>query len=152
MAYIGGGTLLFFLSMSAGSASNQTLTVLAFFTRAFEMMGSCVTWVSTAEILTTEIRTTGHSAANAMGRTGAFMSPYLTGTLPLKSVGAIMLVIHLLTACAAYNLPESKGRDLGRTSLEDVKPDDGQGEGSEMAFHYEDSDKPKPQASSTGIV
>lgn len=97
MAYIGGGTFLFLLSMFAGTANNTTLTVLAFFARAFEMMGSCVTWVrsslehwspvqmmfmpdltrltrhphlliqvSTAEILTTDIRTTGHSAANAM--------------------------------------------------------------------------------------
>lgn len=67
-SYIFGGIFLFTLTMLSGSANNTTLIVFAFFARAFEMMGSCVTWVSTAEILSTEIRTTGHSAANAMGR------------------------------------------------------------------------------------
>lgn len=52
------------------------------------MMGSCVTWVSTAEIYTTEVRTTGHASANAMGRTGAFFSPYLVGgNMSMLAVG-----------------------------------------------------------------
>ena len=41
------------------------------------MTGSCVSWVSTAEILTTEVRTTGHSAANAIARIGAIFSPFV---------------------------------------------------------------------------
>lgn len=65
-SYILGGGFLFSFAMLAGTASNSTLTGIAFCARMFEMMGSCVTWVSTAEILTTEIRTTGHSTANAM--------------------------------------------------------------------------------------
>lgn len=153
ISYIGGGTFLFTLSMFAGSASNNTLIALAFFARAFEMMGSCVTWVSTAEILTTDIRTTGHSAANAVGRTGAFISPYLVATNnPIKSVGSIMLVIHLITACCAYHLPESKGRDLGHTSLDDVADDQEDKDGAEMTFHYDDSEQPQAPASTTRIV
>ena len=65
-SYIFGGVFLFSFAMLTGTASNSTLTAFAFCARMFEMMGSCVTWVSTAEILTTEIRTTGHSTANAM--------------------------------------------------------------------------------------
>ena len=77
-------------------------------------MGSCVTWVSTAEVLATEIRTTGHSAANAVARTGGFFSPYLVGgKLPLPTVGIIMLVIHLFTAFCASRLPETRGKRLG---------------------------------------
>mmetsp|Transcript_24391 Transcript_24391/g.44054 ORF Transcript_24391/g.44054 Transcript_24391/m.44054 type:complete len:518 (-) Transcript_24391:34-1587(-) len=141
MSYIFGGIFLFSLAMSAGTASNNLLTVLAFCARAFEMMGSCVTWVSTAEILPTEIRSTGHSAANAMGRTGAFMSPYLVGTnVPIKFVGAAMLAIHLLTACCAWHLPESKGKDLGHVTDEDEVDSVGEKDGSEMTFPYDSND------------
>lgn len=45
MSYIFGGIFLFSLSMSAASANNTVLTAIAFFARAFEMMGSCTTWV-----------------------------------------------------------------------------------------------------------
>ena len=49
-----------------------------------------MTWVSTAEIYTTEVRTTGHASANAMGRTGAFFSPYLVGgNMSMLAVGTL---------------------------------------------------------------
>lgn len=153
-SYIFGGLFLFSLTMSVGTANNTVLTVLAFFARAFEMMGSCTTWVTTAEILSTEIRTTGHSAANAVGRTGAFMSPYLVGTNnSLKTVGSVMIAIHLFTAWCAWHLPESKGRDLGHTSLEkDGGEDKEENEESELSYCY-DVDSGTPQAaSSSGIV
>ena len=120
-------------------------------TEALEMMGSCVTWVTTAEILTTEIRTTGHSAANAMGRTGAFLSPYLVGTMSLQAVGSIMLLIHLFTAFCAWNLPETKGREIGHTSLDDDNGEEGKDDGNEMSFRY-DSDGNMKQSSSRRIV
>jgi len=154
MSYIFGGIFIFSLSMSVGNASRNVLTVLAFCARAFEMMGSCVTWVSTAEILPTEIRTTGHSAANAMGRSGAFLSPYLVGTNnSIKFVGTAMLVIHVITACCAYNLPESKGRDLGHTSIEDdeVNAEEDK-EGIKMAFRYDSDPETQPASPVRGIV
>lgn len=162
-SYIFGGIFIFSLSMASGSANTTVLTILAFLARAFEMMGSCVTWVSTAEILPTEIRTTGHSAANAMGRTGAFMSPYLLSAASIKLVGSVMLLIHLLTALCAYHLPESKGRDLGHTSLEDCVEDEEDTDGTEM-FRYDNDgqsgfapvndevNSTPPAGSSTGIV
>ena len=117
------------------------------------MSGNCVTWVHTAEIYTTEIRTTGHSAANAMGRTGAFLSPYLVGTNnSLQFVGCSMLVIHLVTAWCASRLPETKGRDLGHTSLDEIA-DLGKEEevGGEMSFSY-DAAEAKTPGSSKNLV
>lgn len=149
ISYIFGGIFLCSLALSAGSLSNNALIVLAFFARAFEMGGACVTWVSTAEILPTEIRTTGHSSANAIGRTGAFITPYLVGTNnSLKQIGIIMLVIHFSTACCASYLPESKGKGLGHT--DEVTEEEGK-EGSEMAFRY-DNDTTAQPASSRPIV
>mmetsp|Transcript_22109 Transcript_22109/g.33475 ORF Transcript_22109/g.33475 Transcript_22109/m.33475 type:complete len:501 (+) Transcript_22109:47-1549(+) len=141
MSYLFGGTLLFTLSILSTVTSNSAiLTALSFFARAFEMMGSCVTWVSTAEIYTTEVRTTGHASANAMGRTGAFFSPYLVGgNMSMLAVGSIMLAIHLFTAFCAYHLPETKGREIGHTSLDDddIIADDDK-DGNEMSFRYDD--------------
>ena len=153
-SYIIAGFFMFSLTIAVGSANTTILTMLAFFCRMFEMMGACVTWVTTAEVLSTEIRTTGHSAANAMGRTGAFLSPYLVGTnMPLKYVGCIMLVIHMFTAWCAYHLPESKGREIGHTSLEDNIVDDAEErEGSEMAFRYDEAKDQPDAVPSTGVV
>lgn len=113
-AYLIGGVCLFLLCFFSESGNRPFLLCVSFGARVCEMMGSCVTWVTTAEVLSTEIRTTGHSAANAVARTGGFFSPYLVGgKLPLPTIGIIMLVIHLFTAYCASRLPETRGKRLG---------------------------------------
>ena len=113
-AYLIGGICLFLLCFFSESGNRPFLICVSFGARVCEMMGSCVTWVTTAELLSTEIRTTGHSAANAVARTGGFFSPYLVGgKLPLPTIGIIMLVIHLFTAFCASRLPETRGKRLG---------------------------------------
>ena len=83
---------------------------------------------------------------------GAFMSPYLLSNDSLKLIGGILLGVRLLTALSAWNLPESMGRDLGHTSLEDDEKDT-ETEGHEMAFRYDERvSPPPPPQSSTGIV
>ena len=67
------------------------------------------------------------SAANALGRVGAFASPYLVRTTtPITTVGAIMLVVNLVTAFSAWQLPETKGHFIGHTSLEDTNNEGGE--------------------------
>ena len=113
-AYLVGGICLFLLCFFSEGGNRPFLICVSFGARVCEMMGSCVTWVTTAEVLSTEIRTTGHSAANAVARTGGFFSPYLVGgKLSLPTVGIIMLVIHLFTAFCASRLPETRGKRLG---------------------------------------
>ena len=115
-AYIIGGICLSLLCFFGESefGSRPFLLSMAFGARVCEMMGSCVTWVTTAEVLPTEIRATGHSAANAVARFGGFFSPYLVGAgVPLPAVGGIMLFIHAATALCASKLPETKGKRLG---------------------------------------
>jgi len=87
---------------------------LAFLARMAMMGASCTTWVSTSEILPTEIRSTGHGTANAMARLGGFISPYLiTEGHSLVLIGGIVLFISLLTAECAGRLPETAGHALG---------------------------------------
>ena len=87
---------------------------LAFLARMAMMGATCTTWVSTSEILPTEIRSTGHGTANAMARLGGFISPYLITEGPsLVLMGGIVLFISFLTAECASRLPETAGHALG---------------------------------------
>jgi MFS family permease len=56
---MGGISLAGLCFLASHGAPRTILIVLGFTARSFEMASSCVTWVSTAEILPTEIRTTG---------------------------------------------------------------------------------------------
>ena len=110
----GASIMLLAISVNVPDAPRAVLMTFAFVARMFMMSGNITTWVATAEILTTVIRTTGHSAANACARIGGFCAPYLVqqSTPPLV-VGGVMLGISLLTTLAVTRLPETKGKTLG---------------------------------------
>lgn len=93
------------------------LVILGFGARVFEMASTCVTWVSTAEILTTEVRSTGHSTANAMARIGAFFAPFVVEgkSISLTHVGIIMLLVHFFVVICVSKLPETRGKSMGAT-------------------------------------
>lgn len=100
------------------------LVTLGFAARVFEMGGTCTTWVSTAEILTTEVRTTGHASANAMARIGGFLCPFLVdGDSSLAEIGIIFFFVHLFTVVCALKLPETKGRNMGAPVPTHEEPD-----------------------------
>lgn len=116
VAYTLAGLSVCALCLSAANdAQRKVLIGLGFAARIFEMVGSCVSWVSTAEILTTEVRTTGHSAANAIARIGSLFSPFLIeGHSSLVKKGLVMLAIHAGTVLFVSQLPETKGSHMGR--------------------------------------
>lgn len=112
------GISIFFLCLLSGHAARITLIALAFSARAFEMAGACVAWISTAELLSTEIRATGHSAANAMARIGGFASPFLVeGRSSIVTVGFVLLAVNIATALCSFLLPETKGIEMGKAAL-----------------------------------
>lgn len=60
VSYLCGGVGLLLLCICSSFGANKIIIILlAFSVRICEMAGSCVTWISTAEILTTDIRSTG---------------------------------------------------------------------------------------------
>ena len=82
--------------------------------------------VSTAEILSTKVRSTGHSLANAIARLGAFFSPFLVyvgggsddsssmfSSLYLQK-GFLMLAVHVVCVLCVSTLPETKGSHMGQ--------------------------------------
>ena len=60
---------------------------LVFVTRLCIFSGSILTWIWTAEIWPTAIRSTGHSSSNAAGRVGGFC------VCPLSSPGYLLRVV-----------------------------------------------------------
>jgi hypothetical protein len=90
---------------------------LAFIARMAMMGATSTTWVSTSEILTTDIRSTGHGSANAMARLGGFISPYIiTQGNSLLLIGIIVSIVSLFTAEFASRLPETTGKSMGDIS------------------------------------
>jgi len=115
-----GGIFVLLLCMTSMDNYPWVAIMFAFLARLSEMMLSCILWLCTAELLTTEIRTTGHSAANAVARIGGFISPYIVSdNSSLLLVGIFMLCVHLLGAYVASNLPETKGTHLGEVPIHD---------------------------------
>lgn len=115
VSYLLGGVSVFVLcALASVDMSRSRLVASAFCARLFYMAATCTTWVSTAELLTTEIRSTGHSASNAVARIGGAFSPYLvTSSAPFPIVGTVLLGVSLVTAYATWNLPETTGKRMG---------------------------------------
>jgi putative MFS transporter len=116
--YLLGGFGCLLLGFAAyADASRTVLVVLAFISRMAMMGASCTTWVSTSEILTTDIRGTGHGAANAIGRFGGFFCPYIIseGT-SLRLIGILLFVVSVATAAISWQLPETAGKALGEAN------------------------------------
>jgi MFS family permease len=120
VSYIAAGVSICLLGiLSETDIARVVLVALGFLTRVFEMSGTCSTWVGTAEILSTDLRTTGHSAANAVARIGAFVSPFVIADNSPRIIGLVMLFVHLFTAMCVSKLPETKGKHMGASNEDD---------------------------------
>ena len=117
-SYIGGGIFLFFLCFLVDRVGRSGLILLSFAARACEMIASSTVWILTVEIFSTDIRSTGHSATNAMARIGGFVSPYLvSGHLSFREIAFVMIAVHVLIAFCSSRLPETKGVEMGKADL-----------------------------------
>jgi MFS transporter, putative metabolite:H+ symporter len=119
LSYFFGGISAFVLCRLAASTDPQRshLITAAFFARMFMMSGSCTTWVSTAEILTTEIRATGHSVANAVARIAGAISPYVVSSQnTFRTIGFVTLSLSMITCLSSSLLPETMGKSMGSTT------------------------------------
>jgi len=119
---LGGASCLLMLFVASIQGSRSVLLVFAFVSRMAMMGSSCTTWVSTSEILSTDIRATGHGSANAMARIAGFFCPYIINDrTPLNLIGLFMFAISILTAGVAWQLPETAGRAMGEVHDTDPK-------------------------------
>jgi len=97
--------------------NGNVLIIMTFIARMLVFGGGCATWVSTTEVLSTEIRTTGHAVSAGMaGRLGAFVA---TLTLPrvddIPILALIVFGVSLWVAFAAGDIPETKMKEMGRS-------------------------------------
>ena len=110
---IAGLFLFMFCLLAHWNAKRWVLLVFAFTSRIFEMTATCILWVATAEILSTDIRGAGHSSSNAFARVGAIFCPLLVQNTSLIQVGITMCLLHGVTAFCVSRLPETSGRTMG---------------------------------------
>lgn len=87
--------------------------LLAYGARLFSMAASCVTWLCTPEILTTELRMTGHGFVNAASRIAAAITPFVVqrGT-PRPEIALELLAVSVFVALISLLLPETAGKAL----------------------------------------
>mmetsp|Transcript_62603 Transcript_62603/g.152410 ORF Transcript_62603/g.152410 Transcript_62603/m.152410 type:complete len:592 (-) Transcript_62603:207-1982(-) len=115
VSYIVGGISGLLLGLSVEyQFSRPVLILFAFLSRMAMMASSCTTWVSTSEILVTEIRATGHGAVNALARMGGFLCPYFItdGNSPVF-IGTLVFVMAMGTSACTACLPETAGKAMG---------------------------------------
>lgn len=117
LTYAVGGVLCLTISLWEDydtSAHPNVVLALTFLAHTCMFGGKCATWVSTTEILATEMRTTGHGLANVFSRIGGFLSAYvITRIYSLPSVGLVLFVVSLWTASVASKLPETNAKEMG---------------------------------------
>ena len=66
------------------------------------------TWVTTPELLSTEMRTVGHSSCTAVSKLCSFLAPYLIiSSLSYFSIGLVLGLLNVIAAVAANLLPET---------------------------------------------
>jgi MFS transporter, putative metabolite:H+ symporter len=120
MSYSAGGLLVWILCILQeldSTPPRRVMILFVFGARLAFMCGSCTTWVSTAEMLTTDIRTTGHAAANAIARLGGATFPFLVNDhTSYFVIGTTILGVSLCAAWSAWHLPETAGKSLGTTA------------------------------------
>jgi len=123
VSYLLGGTSVFILCALAAqdNPSRISMMVAAFIARLSFMSGTCATWVSTAEVLSTEVRTSGHSTSNAVGSISGVISPYIVSSnTPFNTIGCVILFLSVTTSFLVVHLPETNGRAMGsRRELRD---------------------------------
>jgi putative MFS transporter len=115
---LGGVSCLFMGYASHFGASRSVLIALAFVARMAMMGATCTTWVSTSEILTTDIRATGHGWANAMARIGGFFCPYVISERnSMNHIGLFLFTVSCIAAAVVWQLPETSGHKLGSEGM-----------------------------------
>lgn len=114
--FISGGLAVFWMCMTPQLGILKIL--LAYLSRLLVCSGSNMVWILTPELLPTELRTTGHSAAYAVSRVGAFLAPFVVRpTANPRVIGVVMFLVSLLVVACARNLPETRGLPLGGTAV-----------------------------------
>jgi hypothetical protein len=117
LVYALGGVLCLTISLLEDYNSTghpNVILALTFLAHTCMFGGKCTTWISTTEILATEMRTTGHGMANAVSRIAGFISAYVISRIySLPSVGLALFIISLWTASTASKLPETNTKEMG---------------------------------------
>jgi MFS family permease len=109
--YMTGAAGAICMGVAAPASPNQTLIViLSAVARLGVFSASACTWVHTPELFRTEVRATGHAAANAMSQIGAAIGPFIVYNLPSDfAIGLSIAIANTLCVICVLLLPETMG-------------------------------------------
>lgn len=107
--------LTVFSMLMRHSIKDALAITLAFVARGFEVAATSIMWLTTAEVLVTEIRTTGHSSSSAFVQVGALLAHYtVQGSISQHRPVLTMAVVYAFVILLVAVLPETEGLVLGR--------------------------------------
>ena len=116
-SYLGGGISCLIISpliSPINDDNDNLLLVLAFIARMLVTSGTAATWISTCEVLATEIRASRHALANAVGHIGGFVAKNVFLQInSLPTTGLVLFAMSLWTALACGGLPETCAKEMG---------------------------------------
>jgi len=108
-SYALGGMLVFSLCLLESYVPSGLSATLAFMSRVAAFCAVTVTDVAAAELFGTEVRTAGHSSANALAMIGGVIIPFIVESeIPLSIVGAIILFVNIATIVLVLRTPETR--------------------------------------------
>ena len=120
--YVIGGIMVFGMCWLANEQQDNNnddkhrnaMIGFAFLARMCVMGGAQLTWIITAELIPTQLRTSGHSMASAIARLGGATVPWLASPEnSFQTMAIAMACIGLYTGTMVCTLPETAGRSLG---------------------------------------
>jgi MFS family permease len=117
-AFLSGGVLCLGISMLITPVTmndyDNLLLVLAFIARMVVTTGTCAAWISTTEVLATEIRTSRHAIAHAVRCIGDFVAQVVFWQIThLPAIGGVLMGLGVWTTLCCSALPETKAKDMG---------------------------------------
>jgi MFS family permease len=117
-AFLTGGVLCLVISVLITPVTmndyDNLLLVMAFITRMMVTTGTCAAWISTTEVLATEIRTSRHAIAHAVRRIGDLVAQVVFWQMThLPAVGGLLMGLGVWTTLCCSALPETKAKDMG---------------------------------------
>ena len=106
-----------FSIMNAYAFNRADTTIMIIAGKSFVVGGLCIMWVHCAELFPTELRATGHSSTNIVGRIGAVFATFWIDAVTARHLllgGIFFSCVILVAAMFAYALPETGGKSLDR--------------------------------------
>lgn len=115
-----GGLMVFIMGFGLNS---NGLIVIAYLARMAAMAATDVTWVTTPELFTTDVRTMGHAVGASASKLGAFCTSYLVlSNINDIGLALTLAIFNFIAVGASIMLPDTTGVSLDPVREKNIPP------------------------------